>query len=261
MHHVISDAANSIARTCASRQFLLSDTFHLLEKYSYDVFGKPTITGGNGQVRGISNYGNRFLFTGREYIYTFGLYDYRHRMYHPRLGRFIQTDPTGLQIEGAKLSAEQTALYPEGGAQATFGASELDLYRYCHNNPVNHSDPFGLEVIGDDGKYKPVDFVTIPGADKYGGIEWGLRTTIVTQPESGGYTSRLRKLDIVVKQAQVATKFRVKGEPNGKYRTDKQVDASREHEDLHKDIARTFDKDNQTRVFPKSLSDCERGRE
>jgi RHS repeat-associated protein len=160
-------------------QFLLSDTLQGLEKYSYDVFGKPTITGGNGQVRGISNYGNRFLFTGREYIYTFGLYDYRHRMYLPRLGRFIQTDPIGLQIEGARLSAEQTALYPEGGAPATFGSSELDLYRYCHNNPVNHSDPFGLEVIGDDGKYKPVDFVTIPGADKYGGIEWGIRPTQV----------------------------------------------------------------------------------
>jgi hypothetical protein len=64
-------------------------------------------------------------------------------------------------------------------------------------------------------------------------------------------TSRLRKLDIVVKQAQVATKFRVKGEPNGKYRTGGQIGASREHEDLHKGIARTFDKDNQTRAFPK----------
>jgi RHS repeat-associated protein len=113
------------------------------------LFGKPTITGGNGQVRGISNYGNRFLVTGREYIYTFGLYDYRHRMYHPCLGRFIQTDPIGLQVEGAKLTAEQTALYALGGAAPEkFGSSELNLYGYCHNNPINHSDPMGTYAQG-----------------------------------------------------------------------------------------------------------------
>jgi RHS repeat-associated protein len=238
-------------------QFLLSDhpTNPGLEKYTYDAFGKPAITGWAGEPRPISSYGNRFLFTGREYLYTLGLYDYRHRIYHPGLGRFIQTDPTGMQIEGAKLSVEQTALYPEGGAPAMFSSSELNLYRYCHNDPVDHSDPFGLEVIGLIGgeiKYTPVDSVTIPGADKYGAIEWGLRPTIVTQPVPGGYTSHIRKLDIVVKRAEVATKFRVKGEMKGRDRTDTQISATHEHEDLHKDISRTFDKDNQTRVFPKA---------
>jgi len=106
-------------------QFLLSDTQQGLEKYTYDVFGKPTITGwANGDVRPMSQYGNRFLFTGREYLYTFGLYDYRHRIYHPGLGRFIQTDPIG------------------------FKGDPLNLYRYCSGNPVNHSDPMGLHKIG-----------------------------------------------------------------------------------------------------------------
>ncbi|HKP03432.1 MAG TPA: RHS repeat-associated core domain-containing protein [Chthoniobacterales bacterium] len=118
-----------------------------LEKYTYDVFGKPTITGWDGGDRPISNHGNRFLFTGREYIYTLGLYDYRYRIYHPELGRFIQTDPLGLQIEGAKLSAEQKALYMTGGAPETFIASELNLYRYCHNGPVNKNDPLGLDPM------------------------------------------------------------------------------------------------------------------
>jgi RHS repeat-associated protein len=126
-------------------QFLLSGDNLGLEKYTYDAFGQPQITSWNGStVRSISAHGNRFMFTGREYIYTLGLYDYRHRIYHPGLGRFIQTDPLGLQIEGAKLSAQQTALYSAGTAPATFNSSELNLYRYCHNDPINKSDPTGL---------------------------------------------------------------------------------------------------------------------
>jgi RHS repeat-associated protein len=101
-------------------QFLLSGQNLGLEKYTYDTFGKPKIVGWNGDVRGISLYGNRFLFTGREYLYTLGIYDYRHRHYHPGLGRFIQTDPVG------------------------FGGDPLNLYRYCSGNPVLHGDPTGL---------------------------------------------------------------------------------------------------------------------
>ena len=46
-----------------------------------------------------------------QYFPELGLYDYRHRFYDPTLGRFIQTDPMGLQTEGAKLTPEQKALY------------------------------------------------------------------------------------------------------------------------------------------------------
>jgi len=101
-------------------QFLLSGQNLGLEKYTYDAFGKPRIVGWNGDVRTISLYGNRFLFTGREYLYTLGLYDYRHRLYHPGLGRFIQTDPVG------------------------FGGDPMNLYRYCSGNPILHGDPTGL---------------------------------------------------------------------------------------------------------------------
>jgi RHS repeat-associated protein len=107
-------------------QFLLSGQNLGLEKYTYDVFGKPKIVGWNGDVRGISLYGNRFLFTGREYLYTLGIYDYRHRHYHPGLGRFIQTDPIG------------------------FGGDPMNLYRYCSGNPILHGDPTGLVATGRD---------------------------------------------------------------------------------------------------------------
>src|SRR2546430_16391709 len=106
---------------------LSSDPYaSFLERYRYDAFGKPTVTDwwgnphvdGNNQPR--SWYGNRFMFTGREYLQELGIYDYRHRMYHPQLGRFLQSDPTG------------------------FDAGDMNLFRYCGDDPVDRSDPTGL---------------------------------------------------------------------------------------------------------------------
>jgi RHS repeat-associated protein len=85
--------------------------------------GKPETTdwsGWRGNVRTTTAYGNRFLFQGRAYIAELGIYDYRHRMYHPGLGRFLQTDPTG------------------------FDAGDMNLFRYCGDDPVDRSDPTGL---------------------------------------------------------------------------------------------------------------------
>ncbi|MEY2493509.1 MAG: hypothetical protein QOJ45_1, partial [Verrucomicrobiota bacterium] len=45
---------------------------------------------------------------------------YRNRLYQPELGRFLQPDPK------------------------EFAAGDYNLYRYCHNDPVNRNDPFGL---------------------------------------------------------------------------------------------------------------------
>ena len=51
---------------------------------------RPEITDWAGNVRADSAYGNRFMFTGREYLSTIGIYDYRNRMYSPLLGRFLK---------------------------------------------------------------------------------------------------------------------------------------------------------------------------
>ncbi|HMJ04901.1 MAG TPA: RHS repeat-associated core domain-containing protein [Chthoniobacterales bacterium] len=72
--------------------------------------------------RPASVWGNRFLFTGREWLSDIGLYDFRNRFYQPELGRFMQPDPK------------------------QFEAGDYNLYRYCHNDPVNKSDPFGLDA-------------------------------------------------------------------------------------------------------------------
>jgi RHS repeat-associated protein len=130
-------------------QFLLNRTNVGIEKYTYDVFGKPKITDWNGNVRTQSAYGNRFMFTGREYLSTLGIYDYRTRAYHPGLGRFLQTDPIG------------------------FAAGDINLFRYVGNNPVNYTDPFGL----DEGR------VVVTGAP----IPQNKRDKVGSVPPGGGF--------------------------------------------------------------------------
>jgi RHS repeat-associated protein len=87
---------------------------NILEQYDYDGFGQPYFYDAQGNTFGNSLAGNRFLFTGREWLSEVHLYDYRNRLYQPELGRFMQPDPK------------------------EFGAGDYNLYRYCHNDPVNH---------------------------------------------------------------------------------------------------------------------------
>lgn len=96
----------------------------LQEQYDYDAFGWPYFYTAAGASVPQSPSGNRFLFTGREFLSDMRIYDYRNRMYQPELGRFLQPDPK------------------------QFGAGDYNLYRYCHNDPVNKSDPNGLMSDG-----------------------------------------------------------------------------------------------------------------
>jgi RHS repeat-associated protein len=104
---------------------------NLVEQYDYDAFGFPYFYDAWGNNIGYSPWGNRMLFTGREWLSDLKLYDYRNRLYNPELGRFMQPDPK------------------------EFAAGDYNLYRYCHNDPVNKNDPTGLDAIlnGDGTTY------------------------------------------------------------------------------------------------------------
>jgi RHS repeat-associated protein len=75
--------------------------------YSYGPYGEPNA------ISGI-----RFRYTGQYFLQEIGLYYYKARFYSPALGRFLQTDPVGYQ-------------------------SDLNLYAYVGNDPVNLTDPTG----------------------------------------------------------------------------------------------------------------------
>jgi RHS repeat-associated protein len=90
------------------------------EQYDYDAFGFPYFYSPNGNTLP-SPPRTRFLFTGREWLSDLRIYDYRARQYQPELGRFLQPDPK------------------------EFAAGDYNLYRYCHNDPVNKTDPTGLD--------------------------------------------------------------------------------------------------------------------
>ena len=109
---------------------LLNSSGAIIERYRYDAFGAPTFFNGGGTQILSTAFNNRFLFTGREYAATyrntyipaFKFYEYRARAYHPGLGRFMSEDP--------KL----------------FEAGDYNLFRYCHNDPIDFTDPMGLDA-------------------------------------------------------------------------------------------------------------------
>lgn len=93
----------------------LTDSVGLeVNDYNYKAFG--SIRSQSGTVA------NAWRYTGRQYDPESGLYFYRNRYYDASAGRFITQDPIGL-------------------------AGGINLYAYVKNDPLNHTDPYGLDAF------------------------------------------------------------------------------------------------------------------
>ena len=141
-------------------QVLTDDTQTISWKADYTPFGEAVIS--------VETVDNPFRFPGQYYDQETGLHYNYFRYYNPQTGRYITPDPIGL----------------EGG---------INLFVYVAGNPVNLTDPWGLDPIDPKtGKDNPVTrchAVTHndPTENLYGTlIIAGVATGAIWAPEIGG---------------------------------------------------------------------------
>jgi RHS repeat-associated protein len=106
-----------------SIEVITNNTGRLIERYQYDVYGKPTRYDSLNNILASSPAGNRFGFTGQEYDSASGSYRFFFRNYSPNTGTFNQRDLIG---------------YHDG----------TGMYQYVANNPANGVDIWGLQEVG-----------------------------------------------------------------------------------------------------------------
>ena len=95
-------------------------TGQIVAKYSYDAWGKCTVTNAAGYAVGDKN---PFRCRGYYYDTETGFYYESSRYYDPEIGRFINADDIAYLGMG--------------------GLTSYNLFAYCGNNPVMGYDPYG----------------------------------------------------------------------------------------------------------------------
>jgi RHS repeat-associated protein len=159
----------------------------LLESYRYDLYGTPSYFNESTQPSqpiNSSTVGVADLYAGERWIPDLGLYDLRNRFMSPELGRFLQPDPIGFKGDAG------------------------NLYRYCHNDPEDFSDPTGL-------REDTPEILTKPNLTSLGEGDWKRQGSPFTNGElltkAKAYVAEIR--DIVKRYVDKANK----GSPNVKW--------------------------------------------
>jgi RHS repeat-associated protein len=130
-----------------STRYVVDATGKVLSRYSYSVFGVPKLTEGQPETEA--------SYTGESWDPEANLLYLRARYYDPELGRFLSPDPN----PGSPSSPE------------TF-----NQFVYVSNDPVNHTDPLGLQMRPPTPAATPRIGVPSPAippaAQTSGGFSW-----------------------------------------------------------------------------------------
>ena len=98
---------------------------NIVESYHFSAFGEEEIFTSRGKVsQSPSN--NPWRFQGKRHDPETHLIYYGARYYHPELQKWISPDPLGSH-------------------------DSLNLYLFCHNNPLKYHDPWGLKAKASEG--------------------------------------------------------------------------------------------------------------
>lgn len=149
---------------------LVDGNGRVVASHRYDAFGRELESGGSEAGDSL------FRYRGEQQEAESGLVFLRNRYYDPDLGRFLSIDP-----HPGYLTDPQS----------------LNPYLYCHNDPVNLSDPTGLDPL--QHRFRDA-FIGRNGGEAWGPVWDAIKNnSLVGGPTGGAMPAEARQLLLDIK--------------------------------------------------------------